>query len=539
MRLRGVPPSLRLWAIVIGLSLLLNACSRPNNENADVTAKRVTAVDKDVPQPGGTLTIALSGVDTFDPARANEASAGGLLILDMLYDGLVRWDGASGVVAPAVAKSWTVSSDGLTWTFELDSGAQFSNGRAITSADVKYSLERIAARGSAALSGVQLTGVKGSGDFVAKRATELTGLAASDPTKLVVTLSSPYSSLPELLASPVFGVVAKEAFDANGALSGDPIASGPFSVMSRTADKLELARAAKSRALLDSVSVTLTKDANATYELFAKGDAQLASISAEREPDAAIPTIRSDNGVSFFYGMNVSSPVLSNTALRAAIIKAIDRDAIRAKYFAQSGDLANGLIPTGIDGHRANPCAAACAFDAAAAKQMVTAALAGAPAPMIHVDYFADGTGREADIAKTIADSLVAAGLQAEPRSHAFEEYHAFVSSGAAELFRFGWVGTFLSPDAYLTPLFGSGASDNVFGLKDAETDKLITSARGITDRGERTTKYVALEDRILSLAPVVPIVQYRSVYAVGAAVRGVSPDAAGVVDIERVWLAQ
>jgi len=132
----------------------------------------------------------------------------------------------------------------------------------------------------------------------------------------------------------------------------------------------------------------------------------------------------------------------------------------------------------------------------------------------------------------------VAVGLPAEPRSHTFDEYNAFVASGAAELFRFGWVGTYLSPDAYLAPLFGSNGSDNAFGLKDGDTDKLISSARNATDASDRMSKYLALEDRILSLAPVVPIVDFRSAYAVGTALRGVSVDAEGLVDIERVWLA-
>jgi ABC-type oligopeptide transport system substrate-binding subunit len=169
---------------------------------------------------------------------------------------------------------------------------------------------------------------------------------------------------------------------------------------------------------------------------------------------------------------------------------------------------------------------------------MVTTALAGKPAPTVHVDYYVDADGREAEIAKTIANSLVAVGLPAEPRSHSFEEYNAFVASGAAELFRFGWVGTYPSPDAYLAPLFGSMGSDNAFGLRDADTDKLISSARNATEPTDRMSKYVALEDRILSLAPVVPIVHFRSAYAVGTSLRGVSVDAEGLIDIEHVWLA-
>jgi ABC-type oligopeptide transport system substrate-binding subunit len=308
---------------------------------------------------------------------------------------------------------------------------------------------------------------------------------------------------------------------------------------SQTADKLEFKKSTRSRALLDGVTVTLAKDADASLAAFTSNAVQLSALAPEQQPDASVATIRAANGGSFFYGMNVTAPALSDPMIRAAIVKAIDRDALRAKFFAQSGELANGLIPPGIDGYREDACAAACVFHAPTAKQLVINALGGKPAPTIHVDYYTDAAGREAEIAKSIADSLVAAGLPAEPRAHTFEEYNTFVATGAAELFRFGWVGTYQSADAYLTPLFGSSTVDNVFGVKDAESDKLIASARSASEPSARAAKYIALEDRVLSLSSVVPIVRYRAGYAVASAVRGVMTDAEGVLDIERVWLAQ
>ena len=521
--------------------MLVAACSGPSKGGdaaSDVNAKRVTEVDKDAPREGGKLTLALTGVDSLDPARANEASTGVRVVLDMAYDGLVRWDSRAKAITPGIAKAWNVSDDGLTWTFEISSNAQFSNGRAVTSGDVKFSLERLAARGSSAISAVQLSNLKGYGDFMSRKVDVIAGLNASDPAKLVVTLDRPFAPMLELLASPAFGVVAKEAVDATGAMTG-VISSGPFTLTSREADKLEFARSTRSRAYLDGVTVTLAKDTDTSFAAFTNGTVQVAAIAPEQQVETTVTTVRSTNGGSFFYGMNLTAPALGDPKLRAAIVKAINRDEIRAKFFAQSGELANGLIPPGVDGYRDDACAAICAFDTAAAKQMVTAALAGKPAPTIHIDFYADAAGKEAEIAKAIAASLTAAGLPAEPRSHTFEEYHTFVATGAAELFRFGWVGTYLSADAYLTPLFGSSTIDNVFGVSDAESDKLIASARSASEPSARATKYVALEDRVLSLGSVVPIARYTSAYAVAGTVRGVTADAEGVFDIERVWLAQ
>lgn len=509
----------------------LGAARRDNT----VPAKRVELGGIEGKQRGGNLRVAVAGLNGVDPAQANEASAAQMLVIDLLYDGLTRHDADDqGRITAGIATSWAVTNDGLLWEFNLDPEARFSTGQSIRSADVKASIERVVARGSASLSGAQLSPVKGYADFVSKRTPSLAGLKADNPAKLVVNLDAPFSSLPELLASPVFGIVAGIKDPNDG-----PITSSQFVVKERSPSRIALARGERADTRLDSIEIVIVKDAEAGLDAFANGDVDVAPIPAGSSPKlrGTAQVVAAPYGASFFYGLNVAAPGLDNAALRQAIVKAIDREALRAKYFADSADVMTGLIPPGVRGRRDNACGQPCGYDPAAAKELIKQALGGKPAPTLNVDYFDEPTGREAGVAKTIAESLTAAGLPAQARAHSYDNYRTFASSGRAELFRFGWIGTYPSPDAYIAPLFGSSATDNVFGLKDKDLDAAIVEARKSVDDQTRTTKYLAAEDRVLALMPLVPLVQYRSVFAVSGAVQGLVAGPQGSIDLSEVWI--
>jgi peptide/nickel transport system substrate-binding protein len=92
-----------------------------------------------------------SPYDTMDPHAAFDV--GRVAVRLNLYDGLYRWLDNPPKLEPWLAESYTVSSDGLTYTYKLRKGAKFHDGSEITSADVLYSAERILAlkKGAASL----------------------------------------------------------------------------------------------------------------------------------------------------------------------------------------------------------------------------------------------------------------------------------------------------------------------------------------------------------------------------------------------------
>ena len=93
------------------------------------------------PKPGGTLVSAqateATGLDPqLVPALSRSRRA------PMMYSQLVRFDGEMNPT-PELAESWQISPDGLTWTFKLRQGVKFHDGQEMTSADVKFTFDRL------------------------------------------------------------------------------------------------------------------------------------------------------------------------------------------------------------------------------------------------------------------------------------------------------------------------------------------------------------------------------------------------------------
>lgn len=525
---------------------VLAACSQGSAvENAQPTARRVadpaattTAL---VPAGGGTLRIGATGIDSLDPASANPASASSMLVADLLYDGLTSYDPTKATVVGALASSWGVSADGLTWTFEIDPKATFADGTPVKPADVKATLERVAARGDASVPGVRLAAIVGYDEFVAKRTKDLAGIVAGSTT-VQFRLAAPFAALAELLADPVFGVVS--ATDAAApSFPRTPRTSGAFALTGRTDTQLSLTRTAGARASLDAVELRAYPDADAAYAAFGRGDLDAVAVPAAKvdaartnPPVSGATVVSAAQQVSAVYGMNVAAPALAKVELRQAILRAVNRDAIRAAQFPGAATM-TGLVGPGAAGRRDNACGTACGYDVAAAKALVATAYPKGGVPEVHVDYFTDAAGREAKMADAIAADLRAVGIPATPRAHTVAELGALVASGGAELFRYGWIGSYPSADAYLAPFERRGV-DNVFSLDDEQLSTLVDQARKATSDAARTSAYAAIEDRVFALAPVLPLAQYKTSYVATAAVRDLVVAPSGSIDFLRVHVA-
>src|SRR5262249_54885845 len=108
---------------------------------AAVAIALATAPVAHAARAGGTLVYAASAdaVSLDPPNQSDSVSAAGIL---MLYEGLVSFTAEMAFV-PRLAESWSVSRDGLTWTFRLRRGVTFHDGAAFTAQAVKYTFDRI------------------------------------------------------------------------------------------------------------------------------------------------------------------------------------------------------------------------------------------------------------------------------------------------------------------------------------------------------------------------------------------------------------
>src|SRR5690606_28137472 len=138
-----------------------------------------------------------------------------------------------------------------------DPAARFSDGRPVTAADVKASLERVVSLGVKSVTGVRLSVIDGYGEFVASPSVGLRGVEAVDESTLVVRLAAPLGALDLLLSDPSFGIVPAETSSDSAAFSGTPVGSGPFVVTERTDDTITTRRRDGSDAVLAGVTLRL------------------------------------------------------------------------------------------------------------------------------------------------------------------------------------------------------------------------------------------------------------------------------------------
>lgn len=100
------------------------------------------AFEYSIGKPGGTLTFAtISEPLTFNLAISRDASSSG--VLGYLFEGLTETSWLTDEVEPALAESWNVSDDGLTWTFNLRQDVTWHDGQPFTASDVDFTFNRI------------------------------------------------------------------------------------------------------------------------------------------------------------------------------------------------------------------------------------------------------------------------------------------------------------------------------------------------------------------------------------------------------------
>lgn len=162
------------------------------------------------PVYGGSIVVGIQqDVDSLDPHKAT--AAGTKEILFNIFEGLVKPD-ENGDLMKALASDYTISEDGLVYTFTLRQGVKFHNGNVVTAEDVKYSLERA----SGLLDGTPLI----------SSLSVLTSVDILDEKTVRVTVGSANT---ELIYSFVAAIIPAGSGEEE---SGTPIGTGPFSFVS-------------------------------------------------------------------------------------------------------------------------------------------------------------------------------------------------------------------------------------------------------------------------------------------------------------------
>lgn len=219
----------KVTTMLIAASMLLGLCACGSNEanNAAPAETETPAAETEAPAEsssgetgetttGGTkdtIVLATSGEPYRFYAQGSQSCAGDdNLALSNIYDCLLFLE-PDGSLTPALAESYDVSEDGLTYTFHLRQGVKFHNGEEMTAEDVKMTFDTGAA------------GPIGSALFVNYESCDIV-----DDYTVDIHLTSPYAAFPYGVASRIGGIICKSYFDEVGedGYYAAPIGTGPY-----------------------------------------------------------------------------------------------------------------------------------------------------------------------------------------------------------------------------------------------------------------------------------------------------------------------
>jgi oligopeptide transport system substrate-binding protein len=353
MSRRGAAPllTLALLAATGAVALLPAGCSRAPHGPAQAASEAIL-VRGGGPEP-----------DSLDPQKARGFEAQS--ILRDLCEGLTTLDRKAGV-APGVARSWSASLDGLTYTFDLRREARWSNGDAVVAADFVAGLRRLVdpATGSAYAQYIDV--IANASDIVAgRKSVDTLGVAAADDQTVIITLATPAPYLPTLLSHPSTCPVHRPTLQQHPeaiARPGIMVGNGAFVLKEWVPGASILVvrnphywNDAATR--LAGVRYLLIADENAELARYRGGELQVTFVVPRGQFDWIRANLADQLHVApqlstYYYGFNLRrAPFRDQPKLRRALSLVIEREKL-TRLVLRVGELpAYGWVPPGMDNY--------------------------------------------------------------------------------------------------------------------------------------------------------------------------------------------
>jgi peptide/nickel transport system substrate-binding protein len=273
------------------------------------------------------------------------------------------------------------------------------------------------------------------------------------------------------------------------------------------------------------VAQRLIADSSADKNAFASSfvpPAQLVQI--QQNASAKQRLVTSDAGALGYLAINTQRPLLKDLKVRQAIEYAVDKKAYQiASGGTTGGDLATTLITPGIPGRvDYNLYPADASGDVAKAKHL----LSEAGHPSLALSLLVQNDSQTLSTAQAIQQGLGRAGITVTLKSEDLDAWTADATGnkGDYDLVLSSWQPDFPSANGNIQPLFASSeignGGFNLSRYSQPEVDALVTQATGETDQAKAQALWAQADKRILSDAPVVPLIYTKNSFLHGSNVQ-------------------
>ncbi len=448
----------------------------------------------------GELTYVVNNESAkYDPGTTAETFA--TPIIGNAFEGLVKY-ASDGAIVPALAESWTISDDGLTYIFKLRDNAKWSDGKPVTAGDFVYAWKRVLTPASGAMNAPMLYSIAGAEEYFADQSKDNVAISATDDKTLTFTLKQRVPYMMQLLGYSTFYPVREDI------VTADPegwttkpetyIGTGPFKVTAMNFGESVVLE--KNPEYYNAANVSLDK---LTFRLVPDPATALAAYEAgdvdgiESVPAPEIPRLASEDGNGFlvvpalgttYAFFNPHQKPLDDVRVRKALSMAIDREEI-VEFVLQSADQpALGLVPPGM-----NLAGEDFTKDRSTFGLAPTAEVDAAKALLAEAGY-PDGAGFPDTVFVTYSSPPIEKLLEAiqqmwkknlnidvKIQASEWQVFYPEVQKVQYQIAQMGWGADYPHPMTFLDN-FVTGSPNNLAGWSNADYDALIADAKATGD---------------------------------------------------------
>lgn len=529
----------------IVLTALLAACGAREPagaaSSAGPTAATATGADASAPAGGSAMERARlvrgngPDPDSLDPQRARNVESAS--VLRDIGEGLTLV-GRDGAPAPGVAREWSVSPDGLRWTFRLRPEARWSNGDPVVAEDFVAALRRLVDPATRSQYAQVVDAIRNATAAIAGRVPpSALGVGAPDPATLVIELESPTPYLPGLMSHWSTLPVHRPTLARWGndfMKPGKHVGNGAFSLVAWVQGAhLDLVRNRNywndAATRVEAVRWVSLPDESAEYKMWRGGELHVTATVPRGQFDA----IRREHGAAlkvgpqlgtYFFGINLDrEPFRSKPGLRRALSLALDRARITGSV-TRVGELpAEGWVPPGTFDYTSQQfdyAARPMAERIAEARRLYAEAGYSAANPLRFELRYNTGEVNNRIAVAAAAMWKQALGAEVSLVVREFKVLQQDVDARQVDLFRSSWIGDY--NDAYtFLQLFKSDFGINTPHFRDPGYDALLLAAAREVDPAKRRAKLEEAERLLLAAHPIVPVYFYVSKHLVSPRVQG------------------
>lgn len=460
-----------------------------------------------------TIVVAVaSNFTTLDPYDANDSLS--QAVAKSFYQGLYGFD-KDLKLKPVLAESYTVSANGLAWTFKLRPNVKFQDGSAFDANAVKINFDRAS-----------------DPDNHLKRFNLFSDIQKTEvvnPLTVRVILKRPFSSFLNTVAHPAAVMISPTALKKYGKTIGfHPVGTGPYRFVSWSqTDYLKVDKWAnywkEGYPKLDSIIWRPVIDNNTRAAMLETGEATFAfpipfEQTARLAANNALKVESWPSNMQRYISMNVTQKPFDNPKVRAAVNYAVNRKALVKVAFLGYATPATGIMPPTIAYSVSYP---EIAYDPDKARALLKEA--GYPNGFTTNLWSSHNHSTAQKVLQFIQQQLAAVGITAKVTAMDAGQRAAQVESqdqknSGLRLFYTGWTASTGEANWALSPLFATSAwppaGFNTAFYSNTDVDKSLLAALATADEHKKSHLYKKVQDIIWQAQPWIPLLTEKLVSA-------------------------